>query len=202
MTTVNEIFADIRAIVRRGTALDDAFPAAFRSALDFIEANYNLAGMKAVQTRQVLAGVSTLAFTDIAPAKTKSITKVGYQVGSAWQYLDQVDPGDFVSSEGDYPAGYIATKATSGWLLTFDASWLETTTLTFWTYNYTVWDGDVNNSSIWALDDIRTALVQKAMVYLAPVMRDVSLAKVYNELFLESIAVKLQADGEFQQGAR
>lgn len=200
MTTVATLYADLRRACKRGNALDADFPSAFQRALSFIEANYNLSWMRQKRTKAVFIGDSSTTLADGA-YKVKSIEKLGYMAADgSWVYLRQVDPGDFSSTVGP-PAGFIMTRAASGWALEFDAAWTENVTLSIWCYELTVWDG-TETAEPWALAHAYDAVFARTMLNLSPVMRDAGLLETYRVLWLEASTALINEDGERMQGAR
>lgn len=201
--TVEEFLAELRRTAKRGTALDADLPDAFRDAIRFLEANYNWHYMRQTKTIDVTSGQSSLALDDEAPYRLKSIQKLGVvQTSNEWYYLKQVDPGDFSTTEGSRPAGFIMSKNPTGWTLEFDTAWAEDVTLQYWGYYYTVPSGALSQEGFWLLENQPALVKAKAMTYLGASMRDPQLVAMYNEMWMAEIATMVQADGEIVQGAR
>jgi hypothetical protein len=199
--TVDDLFSTLRGIAKRGTALDSDMPSAFRKALGFVEQNYNWSWLLTKRELTVAAGATTLEIADSATSRMKNLESVGYQdEDGGWHYLRRVDPGDFRSSEGP-PAGYVLTRGSDAWLLTFDAAWAEETELTLYTYDLTIWSGNTSDE-LHTVQELEDAITARCMIYLAPIMRDPALLQMYNMQWLEAITVAINTDGARTQGGR
>ena len=203
MTAVSDLFAEVRGVAKRGTSLDGDLPYAFKTALAFLEQNYSWSYTLRVSTIVVAANATHLDLADTATRRMKAPRKLGYQTDAGdWVYLQQVEPGRFSSGEGEFPSGYVLTRTTTGWKFTFDCTLSEQTTFTLYAYYYTVWGGDETDTSIWAVNFARPALVARMMICLAPIMRDSAMQQMFTQLWLESITTLVHEDAERVAGVK
>lgn len=208
MPTVAEFYDELRAVVRRGNTLDSSFPHALRAELGFIEQNTNLTYMKYEQTLVVPDGATSVLLTSPSNKRLKTIISVRWMdENGEWNYLKQVDPTDLASDEGTIPVAFVLTpeftaSGVNRWRMTFDCPFVEGQTLTIHSYQYTVWDGSETTADLWPLENARTLVLARAMVYLAPIMRDNQILQMYNQFWLENITALVQGDMEREQGTR
>lgn len=203
MAAVSDLFAEVRGVAKRGTSLDGDLPYAFKTALAFLEQNYSWSYLLEVSTHTLPAGDTYLDLPDTATRRMKAPRKLGYKTDAGdWVYLQQVEPGRFSSDEGEYPTGYVLTRTTTGWRFTFDCTLSEQTTFTLYAYYFTEWAGDETDTSVWAVNYARPALVARMMICLAPIMRDSAMLQMFNQLWLESITTLVHEDAERVAGVK
>lgn len=209
MPTVQEFFSTIRGVVRRGTALDSELPRVFRQSLRFIEQNYSLPYMRRRLYVTVAVDDEDLLISGSDGNMLKSIKMVRYQSSDGeFHRVKQVEPGDISSTDSDgNPIGYELysepqADGTQAWRLRFDTSWKEAVTLEIVLHVFTDWSGDEMAGNIWLLNHAEQALLARCMLNLAPIMRDVAVMQMYQQLWLEGVGVMIAAASELEQDNR
>jgi hypothetical protein len=205
MSTFADFQTLVREAVRRGNSLDIEIASASKRAIEFIEKNYNLPYMRRVLTQTV----TNEAVIDGADGNLlKSVQYVRWQNPCGWQRIVQIDPDQLLSAEGLWPAGYEHLISSDGvgnttHTLRFDASFAEPTEVEILIYRYSSIDlTNPSDADLWLVNKAEGALLARAMINIAPIMREPQVFQMYQQLWQEEQKTLQHAVHELEQGNR
>jgi hypothetical protein len=166
---------------------------AVRQAVQFIERNWTLQYMKRFVTFSFdTASTEPRALTP--PSRPKSIKFVRIiKADGTFHYIKRVNPRDVIGVEVKIPDGF--------WLDAFDFIWFDNTpdqdySAEMLYIQKTDWDGVQDNGTHWLIDNAEDTLLARAILQLAPSIREPKLIAWYDKLWQEGIRTLLLEDDE------
>lgn len=197
--TLDELYEAIRMEVNKGTAFDSILERKVFTAIQAIEAKYQLKYMEDYVTFQ-LNPEDENPRTLSLPARLKSFifVRIAEDDGS-YVYIPQIDATAVSANDEGAPTGYWVDGTSYMWL---DNTPTEPNEMEMAYLGYTDLEALSGDKTHWLFDNACNAILGQTMLYLIPTMREPTLYPLYQQMRAEGVDTMLTADEELRASNR
>lgn len=197
--TLGELHTLVSSSIARGTTLDAQIPAFVRMAARWLERNYTFKYMERFRQFTFDTTATEPRRITMASGRVKKIEMArGVYTDGSFQKQKQIDPEELNSIQEGMPKSF--------WLdgvncIVFDKTPDENYTEEMKIIEYTSWP-TATSAETWLTVNAEDLLLARAMMHMAPFLRDPKVIQYWKELYSTSLQTVLNADQELRDGAR